>query len=166
METTNKYIQELLDRFFEGATTLDEERQLKDFFSKDQIPAEFQAYRSFFTGLKQMKNGQLSDSFEQDLFSKLDEKPASARIIHLRPMLLRIAAVVILALGIWFLVPKQGLNDPASDGIDWTAYELTEEESVEETLAALRRLSAALNSGKKKVTSEMGNVERVYHPIK
>ena len=41
-------IQKLIDRYFEGETTLEEERRLYRFFQKDNIPAEFEEYTEMF----------------------------------------------------------------------------------------------------------------------
>ena len=41
-------IQKLIDRYFEGETTLEEERRLYEFFQKDNIPAEFEEYTEMF----------------------------------------------------------------------------------------------------------------------
>lgn len=45
-------IQALLDRYWEGETTLDEERQLKAFFSAGNIPEAFQTLAPYFQALK------------------------------------------------------------------------------------------------------------------
>ena len=41
-------IHELLRRYFDGATSLDEERQLQRFFTGDDIPDSLKAYRPMF----------------------------------------------------------------------------------------------------------------------
>ena len=49
-----KYIQQLLDRFVEGMTSEQEERQLADFFaSTEDIPEEWRAYAIMFGGFQQ-----------------------------------------------------------------------------------------------------------------
>lgn len=49
-----KYIQQLLDRFMEGMTSEQEERQLADFFaSVEDIPGEWRAYAIMFGGFQQ-----------------------------------------------------------------------------------------------------------------
>ncbi|MDD4636436.1 MAG: hypothetical protein PHI48_03600 [Bacteroidales bacterium] len=47
-----KTIEELLDKYFEGATSCAEEQQLKDYFSQEkEIPSHLQAYREMFVSL-------------------------------------------------------------------------------------------------------------------
>ena len=43
-----KYISQLLDRYWQGETTLEEEQILRSFFSQLCIPEELQKYRSLF----------------------------------------------------------------------------------------------------------------------
>lgn len=43
--TDNDNIRRLLDRFFDGLTTADEERRLYDFFSSPDLPEEFQSQK-------------------------------------------------------------------------------------------------------------------------
>lgn len=47
-----KKIEELLEKYFEGATSCAEEQQLKDYFSQEkEIPSHLQAYRDMFVSL-------------------------------------------------------------------------------------------------------------------
>ena len=43
-----KYIEQLLDRYFDGQTSIAEEQILKIFFSQDHIPAHLNAYVCLF----------------------------------------------------------------------------------------------------------------------
>jgi len=50
-----KKIEQLLDKYFEGATSCAEEQQLKDYFSQEkEIPSHLQAYRDLFVSLAQL----------------------------------------------------------------------------------------------------------------
>ncbi len=41
-------IQDLLQRYFDGATSLEEERKLQQFFSREEIPGELKKYQPLF----------------------------------------------------------------------------------------------------------------------
>ena len=43
-----KYIEQLLQRYWEAQTTLEEERILRAFFSQDDVPASLMQYKSLF----------------------------------------------------------------------------------------------------------------------
>ena len=46
-------IEELIDRYFEGQTSCDEERELRRFFTQENIPESLQVYRPLFACLDQ-----------------------------------------------------------------------------------------------------------------
>ena len=48
MEEKNKHIETLLERFFEGQTSNDEERQLYLFFKQEELPDELAQYKQVF----------------------------------------------------------------------------------------------------------------------
>ena len=41
-------IDELLDKYFEGATSCEEERELRRFFTEEAVPEHLQTYRPLF----------------------------------------------------------------------------------------------------------------------
>ena len=56
-----KYIEQLLERYFNAETTLKEEDILRSFFSQDDIPAEMQQWRALFTA---EEDATLGDDFD------------------------------------------------------------------------------------------------------
>ena len=46
-------IEELIDRYFEGQTSCNEERELRRFFTQENIPESLQVYRPLFACLDQ-----------------------------------------------------------------------------------------------------------------
>ncbi|MBO7609277.1 MAG: hypothetical protein J6S96_03625 [Muribaculaceae bacterium] len=48
MNTDHAYIEKLLQRFFDGQSTLDEEAELTSFFANDDIPPEWMQYKKVF----------------------------------------------------------------------------------------------------------------------
>ena len=93
-----KYIEQLLDRYFEAETTLKEEQILKAFFEQgeEELPTELRQYRALFVAMQSEE--QLGDEFDQRMLQLTGEAPqVHARTIslteRLRP-LMRAAAVV------------------------------------------------------------------------
>jgi len=93
-----KYIEQLMDRYFEAETTLKEEQILKAFFeqSEEELPENLRAYRELFTSFEQ--DEMLGDDFDERMLQMIEEKPqVKARTISMserfRP-LMRAAAVV------------------------------------------------------------------------
>ena len=93
------YIEQLLERYWECQTTLEEEAILRAFFAQDNVPVQLLPYRQLFMAQsEEQKQVRISDDFESRILSIInDEKPVKARTItlsqRLRP-LYRAAAVV------------------------------------------------------------------------
>ena len=69
-----KYINQLLDRYWEGKTTLEEEQILRSFFSQLCVPEELAKYRPLFAYEQtEQKTDRLSDDFDERLMSIIDE---------------------------------------------------------------------------------------------
>jgi len=56
-----KIIHDLIDRFFEGRTTNEEEQRLYEYFSKNEVPDSLESYRQLFDffGKQKIENEQL-----------------------------------------------------------------------------------------------------------
>ena len=106
-----KYIEQLLDRYFEGETTLQEEQILKTFYAQksDDMPENLGRYTALFSELNQCPT--LDGDFEERMLrmteGQQEEKPVQvkARVIslaeRLRPLFGAAAVVaILLTLGI------------------------------------------------------------------
>ncbi|MBQ0075440.1 MAG: pyruvate ferredoxin oxidoreductase [Prevotella sp.] len=117
-----KYIEQLLERYFECETSLGEENVLKAFFAQENVPVSLLAYRSIFTEAEQAKNEEtLSANFDKRILSLIGEEQAKepvkvkARIIsmqrRLQPLYKAAACVaIILALGQAAQMPYNDAN--------------------------------------------------------
>jgi len=121
-----KYINQLLDRYWQGETTLEEEAILRTFFSQEGIPAELQQYAPLFRyEQSEPATDVLGDDFDERILALIDEPTqVKARVITMRQRLMplfKAAAVVaiILTLGNAMQVPFNERN--AFDGT--SAYE-------------------------------------------
>lgn len=119
-----KYINQLLERYWNGETTLEEEEILRAFFSQKDIPAELLPYQALFAyGQTEKKANVLGDDFDERILSIIEErKPVKARIIplgqQLKPLFKAAAVVAIfLTLGNAMQVPfndNEGYSVPES----------------------------------------------------
>lgn len=110
-----KYIEQLLDRYFEGETTLQEEQILKAFFAqgKDNMPVELSRYASFFAMLNDKEV--LDDSFEHRVLDMtVGTTTVKARTVslaeRLRP-LFKAAAVVAILLTVGNAINQSFMED-------------------------------------------------------
>ncbi|MEO0333646.1 MAG: HEAT repeat domain-containing protein [Bacteroidota bacterium] len=105
-----KEIRKLLDRYYEGESTLVEEKQLHSYFAEEEVPADLEADRNQFLALTDLRMEDPSDRLGYDhLFQKIDEEEAVSESHQHRVKLWggRIAASVAIGLvgflgGIWY----------------------------------------------------------------
>lgn len=115
-----KYINQLLDRYWKGETSLEEEEILRAFFSQDELPAELKPYQALFSyEMGEAKQEALGDDFDQKMMAMIEDeytkKPNKAKGIslteRLKPLFKAAAVVaIILTLGNAAQVPFQS-ND-------------------------------------------------------
>lgn len=97
-----KYINQLLNRYWDGETSLEEEDILRAFFSQDNVPAELMRYKPLFCyEATQAKRDVLGDDFDARILAAITErKPVKAQVISMgqrfKPLLKAAAMVAIL----------------------------------------------------------------------
>jgi hypothetical protein len=143
-----KYIEQLMDRYFEAETTLKEEQILKAFFeqSEEELPENLRAYRELFASFEQ--DEVLGDDFDERMLQMIEEKPqVKARTISLserfRP-LMRAAAVVAILITL-----TTALNQSFKDDKVWTDqsdYALKYEPTGDEPAMAYDHVTDSLMS--------------------
>ena len=74
-----KYIDQLLERYWHGQTTLEEETILRTFFSQADVPAKLARFKDFFTCQQwQVHTEVLGSDFDERLLSALDDDVVQA----------------------------------------------------------------------------------------
>ena len=96
-----KYIEQLLERYWQGETTLQEEDILRSFFSQPDIPDNLRKYQPLFS-LEQEEP--LGDDFDARILEMIGEEEPKAKVVTLTSRLMplfKAAAIVaiILTLG-------------------------------------------------------------------
>ncbi len=96
-----KYIEQLLERYWDCQTTLAEEQILRTFFAQEDVPASLEKYKALFAYEQQeVADDVLGDDFDARMAKLIDEpEPVKARTISLRqrmmPLLKSAAAVAV-----------------------------------------------------------------------
>lgn len=153
----------LIEKYFEGETSLEEEVQLREYFNHGQVADELKMYQPLFQHFASEQEQVVSDGFDEALFHKMEA--SEAKIVKMRAwpkQLLRIAAIgAVLVVAMIFL--QRSNQKPAQvASVDWSKYEITDEKlAYEETVKALKLLSSKLNKGTKKATQEVEKMEKV-----
>lgn len=145
------YIHILLERYWNCDTSVQEEQELRDFFTRDGLPAEFRQYLPFFSYIDEEQEVKLSDDFDERL--RISMKVAGRKkyvTIRIFTPLLRIAASLLLIAGLgvslFFITRQQNkpyytktTNDPNAAMKQATfaleklsdAWQMSEEASLE-----------------------------------
>lgn len=162
MMKTYESIRFLLNKYWNCETSLEEEKQLKNFFSSNDIPEDLQKYAPLF---KDYKENQLSIRLDNDFVKRLEaaihqkEKEKQYITISIFAPVLKIAASILititLGIGIYFLANEskkpyfaETYNDPKAALKDAT-YALEKisealqrgEEASQETLNELKNMN-------------------------
>ena len=113
-----KYIEQLLERYWQGETTLQEENILRSFFSQQDIPEHLQKYKALFTYEKEEP---LGDDFDTRILEMIGENEPKAKTVtlisRLKPLFKAAAVVaIILTLGNAAQAPwNYGWDDPKDE---------------------------------------------------
>ena len=120
-----KYIEQLMERYWNAETSTEEESILRSFFSQENIPAEMEQWRSLFVA----DEPKLSDDFDARILAMISEEaqPVKAKEVKLTQRLMplfKAAAVVaiILTLGGALQAPwDNNWNTPVND---YTSFQI------------------------------------------
>lgn len=141
MEFSSKKIEQLIEKYNDANTTLDEEQYLRQYFTTQQVPPHLTPYKMLFNHFKQVQKEALAQEIS------LPRKKINYRSIA-------IAAMFILAVG--FYVQNRFINTKKQDETVLLAYQ--------QTKMALQLLSNNLNTGTQKV-SYLSNFEQTTNQI-
>lgn len=117
-------IEKLIEKYENGETTLKEEQQLKEYFSRDEIAPQFEAYKPLFQYFLETKKEQ----FTKDVPLK------PKKIINIYKWI-SVAAVTVLMFGAYY----QFVEKPNQTEVDPVL--------AQQTMEALNLLSAKFNMG-------------------
>lgn len=141
----NRRIEELLDAFYAGQSTREEEAELKAFFEQESVPAEWEADQRLFRLMQTEKQAvDLPEGLAERLESQIDnwadsEKKQPARRVALWKYVASAAAIALLCVSIAISVRPAG-NQMADTFDDPREAAMVAQE-------ALTLVSANLNKG-------------------
>ncbi len=166
----SKTIHSLLDKYWEGATSLKEEAQLRTYFNRSDVPEELESFKPLFQFFKQEQAVSLNEDFDKRLSSNLEVSDTpKARILSIRSYIARAAAIAAVFIGILYFLNTNILSNE-SKGL--TDIELTAQEKYEaklayaEAKAALLLISKKLNKSTSKAEEGITRVRSATKIIK
>lgn len=147
MAIQNEELKGLIDRFWEGNTTLEEEERLRSLSRSPDFPVEFEGIAAYFDALEP-KAPQLEGDFETELMEKIP-----TGIVHrIKPFRTYIAAaaVAIAIMAGWWLTGGLQTEDPFANE-QYTQEEV--QQAWKETQKALRKVGSELHEVQERSTA-------------
>jgi hypothetical protein len=142
----SKKIEELLNKYWNCETSLEEEQQLREYFKGAQIPTQFQEAAPLFQYFEASKKKSLDEQgFDEGIIKKIGQ-PRKGKIIRMVYNTMRIAAGIgVLVMAVWF-VRKEVRTDADQAVVD--TYE-DPRMAFEETKKALMMISKSFGTAEK-----------------
>ena len=158
------HIEELLERYYDGKTSVAEEKTLKDFFTKEEIPAHFSAEREMFLQMAKVQPPQGMDQRLEELIDQWDTTERRSIIAASRRRSIRLQWVASIAASLFLLF-----------GAGWYIYKpqptirqdtcATPEEAYAQAEKALVMISTALNKGLKQMEVILETTEKAENNL-
>lgn len=173
---TTATAKKILDRYYDGNTSLAEEQRLRNYFARPDVPAELQNDARLFRMLAAETPPKTSSDFDRRLMSALEaenQQPrTAAKVVRLgMRRWMSVAAVFVGLIACVFLMRECqhmnttvqhstrelpiAMNEQEETPIDWSKYELEDEAAVAAALSALKVTSSKLNQGTEAISGEM-----------
>ena len=127
-------IEDILDKYFQGETSIAEEKELKDYFSSPNVAQHLEQYKPMFGYFSQVK--------EQKSTQEIPLKTNKRNVAWLS---IAASAVVLLGVGTYFYVSQKN-TAPAVAQTELGTYD-DPEEALAATQKALALLSTKVNVG-------------------
>lgn len=113
-----KYIEQLLERYWNCETSLEEEQILHAFFRQKDIPAHLLRYKSLFASYEAEKEVKLGEDFDARILARVERPVVKAERLTMRTRfmpLFKAAAVVAVLLGMGGVVQRTMDKDANGD---------------------------------------------------
>jgi hypothetical protein len=151
-----KEVKQLLQRYFNGESTIEEERKLEAYFQSGKIAPELEEYAGFFGGISALAKGAVDNSIENEVMDYILENEAEEKSKYRRmwKTVTGIAASIIIVVGGLLLYQGQQSNYEDTFDNPEVAYAVAEN--------ALEYMSAKYNQG----TAGLSNFDKLKNSTK
>lgn len=138
-----KEIEYILERYWNCKTSVDEEKQLKLFFSKENIPEHLLIYKDFFSWEDSQSTITISNDFEDRIMGRIHSGMGNRQFFY---PFLKIAASVLIILSASIGIYTQYMEDKR---VEQTYSETFSdpEQAMKEAQLALDKVSSSLFKG-------------------
>lgn len=155
----NSEIKNLLQKYFQGETSLHDEKRLRTYFNNEEVEESLKQFQPLFQYFEKEKEMSLGEDFENKVLLNLPKNGQVVPFKSKRNYFLRIAAtLLILAASVFYFQEQKPTQATA---INWEKYEIKDpEKAFETTKSALFFLSTKMNKGVNTATNEVSKVQK------
>lgn len=159
-------IEELLEKYWQAETTLEEETRLKDFFCYGMVPPHLEQLKPIFQHLETRKNEKdieiLDENFDHEILNKLAKSEKRSWWNQYNQPLKIAASIIFIFLVGWSVY----VNRP--EAIDQSSHITYDdpEKAYQETKKALLMMSLNLNRGASHATNSLSKMDSAQNVIK
>lgn len=150
-------VEQMLDRFYAGETSPEEESQLKRFFASDDVPESLRVDQLMFQSLQVASSEpSLGAAFDEKVLTQIEQKPVRKRIVRWSYAVAGLAAGVLILISLWiggFLTPQPygTIDNPQL--------------ALAQTRAALQKVSKNLNKGLKPIEKAAADFNKPLNKV-
>ncbi|MEG2513893.1 MAG: hypothetical protein RSA92_01020 [Bacteroidaceae bacterium] len=154
-----KYIEQLLERYWQCETSLEEEQILRSFFQQKELPAQLLPFKNLFVYQQEQKEVTLGDDFDAKILSKVEKPIVKARqltIIGRFMPLFKAAAVVAIILSLGNAAQHSFFVEDNLD-YNYDAYTDTYDDpqvAYKQISSALMMVSEGINKSQKQLSAD------------
>jgi hypothetical protein len=116
-----RIIEKLLQKYFEGDTSLQEEEKLKSFFREEDVPPHLASLKDLFVSYHDQKDIEpLDEQFDEDLMDRIENEKVVSMKRKRRSLVYTISAIaaviiVIIGISIYFNMATRSIEDTFND---------------------------------------------------
>jgi hypothetical protein len=104
----SKHIEQLLEKYWSCETSLEEEQQLREYFSGENLPPQWRETSELFRYFEHQKKGQVKyPAFDEDVMKKIRSDQPRGKMVRLMYNVARIAAGLLVVVVATFLVRQE-----------------------------------------------------------
>jgi hypothetical protein len=145
MKNDTHLIRDLLEKYYECETTLDEEQILKEYFNGSNIAEDLMLHKPQFVFYSNsLSNDKLADDFNERFIAKIkDDDKLITKIFKLsHKFAYSAAAVFVVGIGLTFLVSRSfnSITVTGNEGVEKSEF------ALQETLNALNLISISMDN--------------------
>ncbi len=149
-------LKELLEKYYAGTSSEDEEKELRILLEQEDLPSGYSEDRMLIIGMSGNKEiPEPSDDLNDRIMSAIDDSEKHKDILPGRRRIysiISVAATILIIIGFWFVLEDKGRYKDT-----YTDPQLAYNETVE----VLYRISANLNRGRDQL-EELSLIERTH----